>query len=229
VPAQTQSLIDKLDNSEILRDEIAAILFLESEKQQELALLANKDPDLWKLRVFVEASAPWAEWADAPDSSSPLEDTSPIINVKFDSETFDASKGNIAERQQAAGTFHIDCYGYGKASSSGAGHEPGDRAAALEAQRAVRLVRNILMSSYWAYLGHRGVVGRRWIQSIQIFQPELGGRAVQHVMGARVLFAVDFNEFSPQYQGVPLALVSVEVQRSGTNQVLLVADVPIPS
>lgn len=232
MPAQIQALIEKRDNFEILRDEIAAILLLESEKQQEYARLASKDASLWKLRVHVEASNPWAEFLDAPDSDSPLEDTSPIVNVSFESLTFDPSRGNVVERQQSSpGIFNVDCMGYAQSSAKGGGgHEPGDKAAALETQRAVRLVRNILMSSYYVYLGQRGLVGRRWIQSVQAFQPQLDNRQVQHVVAARIALHVDFNEFSPQYVGTPLTLVSTEVTRSGSDptQILLKADFPLP-
>jgi hypothetical protein len=227
--AQTQVLIDKRDNSEVLRDEIGAILLVESAKQQELAQVANKEAALWALRVFLEASNPWAEWVVAPDTDSPLEDTSPIVNVSFDSENFDESKSNVVERQHAVGVFHIDCYGYGKSKGDGAGHVAGDKAAAIEAQRAVRLVRNILMSSYWTYLGQRGLVARRWIRSIVYPQIEIGGRPVQQVRVGRIALEVAFNEFSPQYQGVPLTLVSTQIARSGSNpeQILLTADFPL--
>lgn len=229
MPAQTQSLIDKVDTAEIVRDEIAAIILLEQAKQQQFAVAASKNPELWALRVFIEASNPWAEWVDAPDAGSPLEDTSPIVNVSFDSETFDLSKSNAVERQHAVGIFHVDCYGYGKSKAEGSGHVAGDKAAAIEAQRAVRLVRNVLMSSYWTYLGQRGLVARRWIQSIVYPQIEQGGRPVQHVRVGRIALEVGFNEFSPQYEGVPLTLISAEVIRSGSDpeQILLKADFPL--
>lgn len=230
--AQIQALIDKRDNAELLRDEIAAILLVESEQQQALALTASKDPADWKLRVFIERTNPWGEWEEAPDPDSPLEETSPIVNVSLDTENFDLAKSNIVERHAVVGTFHVDCYGYGKSRGEGSGHIPGDRAAAFEAQRAVRLVRNILMSSYYTYLGQAAAgrfVGRRWITSITY--PEIGPaeRPVQHVRVGRIAFEVSFYEYSPQYQGVPLTLVQTQVIRSGSDpeQILLKADFPL--
>ena len=86
------------------------------------------------------------------------------------------------------------------------------------------LVRNILMSAQYTYLGLRGLVWKRWPQSITVFQPQIEGQAVQNIRGARLAFEVGFNEFSPQYQPEVLELLSVNVERSETGEILLQAD-----
>ena len=53
------SLIDKQDSFEIVRDQIAGILYENQLAQQALAVTAGKDPALWELRVFTEATNPW--------------------------------------------------------------------------------------------------------------------------------------------------------------------------
>ena len=52
-------LIDKQDNSEIVRDQIAAILATEVANQQALATADGKDPADYKLRIYTERSNPW--------------------------------------------------------------------------------------------------------------------------------------------------------------------------
>ena len=96
--------------------------------------------------------------------------------------------------------------------------------AALEVQKAIRLVRNILMSAEYAYLGLRGSIWDRWPQSINIFQPQIDNRAVANVIGARIAFNVGFNEFSPQISGEDLEFISIDIKRSETGEIIAEAD-----
>lgn len=215
-----QELIDKQDSYEIIRDEIAAILKLESVNQMLLATDAGKDPALWELKVFTERSNPWEQYLNG-------DNTIPIVNIWYDNSNFDRKASNIMERQKTASVFNIDCYATAQSEDVlGGGHKPGDREAAFSVQRALRLVRNILMSSQYTYLGLRGLVWSRWPQSISIFQPQQGSDTVQPVIGARIAFSVIFNEFSPQYSGDTLELVSIDVLRAEDGEILLEADYP---
>jgi hypothetical protein len=225
--AQITTLIDRADNSEIVRDQIAAILLVEQANQQTLAATAGKNPELWRLRIFSERANPW-EMFVAPDEAG--YDGAPVVNVTFDNASYDMSSSNIAERQKATGTYNVDCYASATAADdlAGAGYVAGDEAASKEAQRAARLVRSILMAGAHTYLGMRGVVWRRWTQSVTVFQPQLGGQAIEHVVAARVAFQVEFNEFSPQVEGQLLELVSSSVWRAETGELLLRADYTIP-
>lgn len=231
MPAQITELIDRLDNFEIVRDQIAAILLVEQESQQALAVAAGKDPEKWRLRIYSERSNPWEMFRDPGAEGY---DPAPVVNVTFDNETFDMSTGNTVERQKATGTFHIDCYAQGVAANdtNGIGHQVGDEDAAREAQRVARLVRSILMAGAYTYLGFprkpNAVVWRRWTQSLTVFHPQSGEQVIEHVVAARVVLQVEFNEFSPQVQGQLLELVSASVRRAETGELLLVADYPIP-
>lgn len=212
------SLIDKQDTCEIVRDKIAEILATEAASQ--LALAAGEpDPSLWKLRIYSERSAPWEQFQENDPT-----DRSPLINVWYDSTSFDGGASNTMERQTAEGIFNIDCYGFGVAADAAVGHSPGDRAAAFEVQRAVRLVRNILMSAEYHQLQMQGTVAGRWPTSIQSLQGELNDRAVQNVMGARLSLRVRFNEFAPQVVGDVLEQVSVTVRRKEDGEIVILAD-----
>lgn len=213
-------LIDKLDSFEVVRDQIGAILLTEITEQQVLAAAAAKDPNDWKLRIFSERANPWEQFLQAP-----VADTSPLVNVWYDNSNFDPKASNTFERQKATGVFNIDCYGYAiSADDGGSGHIPGDEAAALEVQKALRLVRNILMAAEYTYLGLRGLVWRRWPQSVTVFQPQLDGQAVQNIVGARLALQVEFNEFAPQVTGENMDFVAIEVFRAETGELYFEAD-----
>jgi hypothetical protein len=217
MPAQILELIDKQDNVEIVRDQIAAILTVELAHQAVLSGVVDQP------RVFLERSNPWGEFIDAPLGARP------IINVWFDAATYNGSTSNVVARQMCEGTFNIDCYGYAVSVDDGnptGGHSPGDEDAALECQRAVRLARNILMAGQYTYLGMRGVVWKRWPQSLNMFQPQSDNRAVQRIVGARLALQVQFNEFSPQVTGETLETLSIEVLRAETGELYLRADYP---
>lgn len=214
-----QTLIDKEDNSEIIRDQIAAILLTETASQQALAVTAGKDPNDWKLRIFTERSNPWEYFQDEDA------DLTPIVNVWYNNSDFDKKSSNVIERQNSNSVYNIDIYAMGISENiAGGGHTPGDKDASLRAQKAIRLVRNILMSSIYTYLGLRGVVWGRWPQSINMFQPQLDGKQAQQVIGARIAMSVSFNEFSPQYVPETLELLSVDVNRSETGELYFSAD-----
>lgn len=222
------ALIDKVDTFEILRDQIASILLLETQSQQALAVAASppRDPYLWALRVFSERSNPWGEFQDLPDDVE-RDPVQPIVNVWWNGLQFDQSASNVVERQKGTSTFYVDCYAYATSEDiSGGGHRPGDQLAALEAHRAVRLVRNILMAATYTYLGLRGTVWRRWISAIDMMQPEQDAHAAQRIGCARLTLQVDHSEFSPQVSGEPLELLSVGVKRAETGELYFTATYP---
>jgi hypothetical protein len=235
VAAQLTSLIDKQDTFEIVRDQVAAILLEESLRQRELAIEADKNPELWELRVYAERSNPYSDWQQVDDEDARAEvdphgraRTSPIVNVWFDQATTDLHRSNLIERQTVTGVFNVDCFGLGVSAEGGpsGGHIAGDAAAVRSAQRAARLARNILMAGAHSYLQLRGTVSRRWVQSLQVFQPQIEQRTIQHVVGARLSLHVDFNEFSPQVEGQPIELISVGVRRLSDGLLYFTANYP---
>jgi hypothetical protein len=211
-------LITKVDNAEIIRDQIAAILAVELANQQVLS------GNLPQPRVFIERSNPWGQFL-VPEAP-PVQ---PVINVWWDSSTFEESTSNVVERQKAEAVYNIDCYGAAPSEDVAAGgHIPGDEQAAREAQRAVRLARNILMAGQYTYLALRGLVWKRFPQTISMFQPQIDNRGAVRVVAARLSLQVHFNEFSPQYVGDVLELLMIEINRKETGELLLRAQYPNP-
>ena len=213
------TLIDKVDNFEAIRDQVAAIIAIESTNQVALATTDGKPtPNEWALSVYTERSIPFEVWLNSPTDDEKL---IPVINVWFDTAGVDPGGSNVIDRQQYNGTFNIDCYAYGEAESDGgAGFTAGDENAARNAQRGARLVRNILKASPNIYLQLRGLVGSTRIKSITQFQPELDGAAVQNIMALRISFDVSYNEFSPQYVAETLETVFIQVARDLDGKVL---------
>ncbi len=208
-------LIDKQDNFEIIRDKIAVILASEVVNQKQLATDAGKDPNDWNLRIYTERSNPWEQFLNEQA------DKSPIVNVCFTQASFDKSSSNIVKRQKTEGLFNIDCYGYGVSSDQTTGHNPGDKDAAFKVHKALRLVRNILMSDQYTYLDLRGLVGQRWTKSIVVEQPQIDALQVQQIVGSRLVFGVLFNESSPQITPQTIESVSVEIKRASDGQVIV--------
>lgn len=212
-------LIDKQDNFEIIRNQIAGIIVTEITNQRTLATEAGKEPNDWKLRVFTERSNPWEQFLNNNN------DHSPLVNVWVENFNYDKKGSNSIERQKTTARYNIDCYGFGITSDrASGGHNPGDLEASLEVQRAIRLVRNIIMAGEYTYLGLRGLVWSRWLEGIDIFQPQQDSKEIQKIVGARLLLSVVFNEFSPQVPSVNLELVTINVKRTEDGQILLEAN-----
>ncbi len=219
--AVIEELIEGQDTFELIRDQLAAIIAWESEAQQALATAASEDPAAWKLRVFLERMNPWAEFIDDPKQA----DATPLVNVTWNQLTPEMGASSVVNGGKCVGLYNIDCYGYGISKDvQDGGHIPGDEAAGIEAARVVRLVRRILLAGHYTYLGlPRRTVWRRWLQSVTALNPPIGERAVQHVVCARMVFAIDFSETSPQVQGHPLEVLALQVKRASDGHLYFAA------
>lgn len=216
-------LIDKLDGAEIARDKIAAILAAEQASQQALATAAGEDPALWALRVYTERTSPWENFPTRDGAATP------VVNVWWDSSDFEAAASNAVDRQKVAVTINVDCFGWGEAAADGTGHTAGDETAARDVQRAVRLVRNILMAGEYTYLDLRGLVWRRWVGSLTILRPQQDDPNAGRIVGARLAFRVELNETSPQVKEEILETLAVEVTRASDGQLIIATEYDYPT
>jgi hypothetical protein len=227
-----QALIDKTDNLVLVRDQIASILLLESENQQDKAREAGKDPQRWKLRVFTERANCWGDFSsndDGPDDTSePAIDPTPIVSVYVAKGKYDRASSLPVVEQTADTTFVIDVYGCGIAQTSSSGHDRAELLAADEVLRAYGLVRNILMAGPNANLQMMGVVGDHWIDEFEVLgQPneDLDKQKFERVAALRVLLSVSFLEFAPEYVGQPLDTLAVGVKRRETGELYFTAEI----
>lgn len=211
------ALIDKQDTFEIVRDQIAAILLLEVESQMTFATAAAEDPKLWDLAIYSERSTPWELFRD-DDGTGP-----PVVNVQAFQEVPKTGQGQNIDEQTVTGTFNIDVYAIGVDTKrpAASGVDQSDEMAMLSAQRGVRLVRNILMSSVYAYLGLRGTVGRKLAPSLEFGRPVAKTEGTPRVAVGRLSFDVEFLEFAPQNQTAILSQINATVNRASDGRLYL--------
>jgi hypothetical protein len=210
------NLIDKQDSFELVRDQIAQILANESVAQQALAVAATRDPSPWAFSVYTERTSPWDYFLEEPGGQ-------PIVNVWFQSLSSDQKTSNISERTKCTGQFALDVYASALASDD-APH--GDEASTRAAHAVARLVRNILMSAHYTYLGfpQGEIVWRRWLSGLESLQAPSNTVPGIQVSCVRLSFEVDFNEFSPQFDLNTLEFVATDIRRASDGSVLAEAD-----
>lgn len=194
--ALIDSLIDKTDTFELVRDRVALIIAEESAAQQVIAAGTDgKNPDDWKLRVFIERSTPWDLFTTS--EGTPPTDLSAIVNVSFDEMMVDIPSSQISLKQQYDAVINIDVLGMGVSKINTDGHSLGDESAARMAQKAARLIRNILMSDKYRTLGFDrtlDIAGQRMVRGIKTFQAEYVNSA--YVSSLRLTLDVKLAELS---------------------------------
>jgi len=216
------TLIDKQDNFEIVRDQIALILATESANQVAKATTEGKpEPDDWKFNVYTERSRPWEVLLESANDDGIIEDETPIVNVWFDNGTFPKNKGDTVKRQAFEVAYNIDCYGSAvNVDNPAGGYFTMDELASRNVQRTTRFIRNILMAGINTYLQLRGLVWQRWPGSITEFQPQQNTQNAQAVIAIRFVLNVAFNEFAPQATPENLEEIFVELSKDETGKVV---------
>lgn len=222
----TIPLIDKQDTFEIVDQQIAAILAAETAAQQALATGAGKDPALWEFDTFLEKMNPWEMFQNNMV-------VTPVVNVWYDNSNFAPAAGTAVNHQTDSATYNIDIYAAEPASDNDqGGYYAPDQKTVATLHRIARLIRNIIMHPDNTYLqlkqtvnGKEGnLVGKRWIQSKEIFQPQIGDRPVPYVIACRTVLNVTFPE-TPVLETFPtLEIVGIEAKRAEDGKIILEAD-----
>jgi hypothetical protein len=206
--AKIDSLIDKQDTNEIIRDQIAAILAIENANQVDRAKASGKNIEDFDFDVYIERSRPWEVLTSSDGDPIGM---MPLVNVVYDGDSFNGKNSNQTERQRATGIFYIDCYAHKNKTKLMAG----DRATSLEADRIARLVRNIIMSAHYETLGlgwqnfgqGLNLVYSRMITKREKFVPQIDNKSFENVIGSRITLEVEYDEYAPQYTPTDLDLL----------------------
>jgi len=197
--SQITTLFDMQDNAEKIRDRIAAILKLELDNQKILAennqYTENKKD--FDIKVYLENSRPWELTSDSADKN-PF----PLINVGLHETREDMSPGSTVCNVKYIGTFYIDCCACGNFNENQDNYMSDDSLSTFKAWQLARIVRGILMSGHYAYLGMQRVVRRRRITKISTLIPSGLQDAAISITICRIFFEVDFHETSSEAQGV---------------------------
>jgi hypothetical protein len=209
-----KTLLNVKDNSEKIRDQIAAIIALECANQYALAQAAGASgAEDFNIAAYVENSRPWDLVGDKETSPFPL------VNISLE-KIVSESGSNSTNYQKFTGFFNVDCYGCGNTVD-----ESGDdRNAAIKAWKVARIVRNIIGAGEYTYLGLRKVNGAQCVCSRKIEKIETGAPANMAetaiaVLIARMSLSVVFYESTPQADGVDMEPMTITCDDS-TGKVL---------
>jgi len=153
----------------------------------------------------------------------------PLVNVYFDQTQIISGASNNIDQQTMNGSFIIDVYAAKNAKESGLDVLAADELTALEAQRILKLVRNILMAAAYENIFSSvekenpvavlGIVKKKTFSQIQMFRPQIDDRPVENVIGARLVLQVEYLEFSPQVTPPIMELLSAECTRGEDGKV----------
>lgn len=208
--AKINVLLNTPDNVEIIRDQICGILAVELDNQYELARQAE-DPvaDDYNIKVYQEETEPWSISTEDDCNAFPL------VNVCLQDVSIQTGSTQ-ADKKVSRASFNLDCY----CSGSFHGDGTGGRHAVTKAWKAVRIIRNIIDAASYTYLGLRGVVLGRQIQSVETGLPNLNDASI-NVCICRIHLVVDYYEHSPQVSGPIIEPINVSI---GDDNGVVVAD-----
>lgn len=219
--AKITVLIDKRDNMEIIRDEIAAVLAVEIANQKVLAVAAGQDASDYDFNIYTEKTSPW-ELVET--SEGEITSQVPLVNVYIESANLNTAKAGDVTSTVYSVKYNIDCIAAKNSKVAGGSKFSGDELAAYDAQRVCRLVRNILQSAQYKYLNLPSIMMDRKLSSITMFQPQISERPAQHCVGARIVFQVDVIEYAPEYIGPLLDTIYGECTRADDGSLIFAVE-----
>jgi hypothetical protein len=169
------------------------------------------DANDFNIGVYLERERPW-QLTENSEGESPF----PLVNVKLAGYRKENEPGSPVNHQKYIGDFIIDCYAQGTPDNP---DYFDDTDATIRAWKLGRMVRKVLMSGYYTYLGMRDIVRRREITEAGTGTPtdktgNIDDSAVS-VTICRILFSVYFSEESPQAAGVKLEEISFKASAPG--------------
>jgi hypothetical protein len=203
-----EKLLTDKDNAEKIRDTIAVILAAELKNQSELAQKEQiADKEDFNIKTYIEHGRPWFLYFNGNYSF-------PIVNVCLQETAPDTAPGSTANNVKYIGQYFIDCYGCGNSRNENE-DIPDDYLSAMRAWKTARIVRNILMSGFYTYLGMRDIVRKREVKKMTTIIPKNLADSAISITAARIVFEVSFFEKSPQAQAAELEDISFVSQNDG--------------
>ena len=215
------------DVTEVARDAIAAILRDELDNQLTLAINDGDPADEWTIDVYTERSNSWDQWVEIRAGNQ-----APFLNIMLGDLKYDRQRSTVKPEALEV-DYKIDVYTFGLTQDvSGGGHIPGDRTAAFQGARWQAIVRAILLSGQYTYLGSPRGASQwcfgRWIADSQPFVPQIENRSAIHGVATRISLETRLRQPTPQGSGEPIEELSVQIKRAGDGKILVDADIVQP-
>lgn len=189
-------LVRTPDGFEYVRNAIANILATETVTQVAAAEAWNAanpteerlNPDEWAFDVFSERTNSFELFRDDED------DFSQMVNVWYENSFIDRGK-STQTRQWTTTTVNVDCIASGISEETDAGHDCGDEAATLNAQRVARICRRILMHPDYKLLGLSSFVGTRTMTARTMSPKNNEQTPARHTDGVQLQFEITHLEY----------------------------------
>lgn len=189
-------LIDTPDNVEVVRDQIAAILSLELQNQFKTAKEKEaQNASDYDIKIYAENSRPYDTAEDEMVS---------LVNIVLQEVTVPHSNPRMGDQKEQA-IIHIYCI----ANGNTIGNFRDDKSATFRAWKIMRLVRRILMSEPYTYLGMRKIVTSRTFTKMEAGTPN--AQQAQAFTVIRASLEVQFVEGYIGGPSVPFAGYDFEV------------------
>lgn len=186
--AKINFLINKNDNFETIRDEIAAIIALEQAEQKILSASSPiSDTTYFNFDLYCEKINP-ENMIDIDGNNN-----EPIVNVSYVQSTL--QNGNISGRAKYLSEYNIDIYACDSVIVDDENNiiMQSDEVTARRVQRIAKIIRNIIFNNEYAVLNLNGIVASRKIQSIQMFVPNNENTA-SNISACRIVLQVEHIE-----------------------------------
>ena len=182
-------LIEAPDAIEAVRDQIAALLSLELQNQYAMAREKGvPNAADYNIKIYVENARPYDTVGNTRLS---------LVNVVLPEITVPHSNPRIGDQKEQA-VFHIYCI----ADGNNTGDFRDDKSATFRAWKIMRLVRRIIMSDMYTYLGLRKTVTSRIITKMEVGTP--AAQTATFITAVRAHLEVQFKEGSIESPFVPL-------------------------
>ena len=207
--------------AELVRDQLGLIMSLEFQAQKDIAeqliidaaaspegIQAQRDIDdkIFDIidNMFIEKGTDFTE-AQLPG-----------MNIYFGRSDYPSSEGTIANKQLSESVYNIQVHINKAHDKKGLVIVKGDEKSARIAARILGIARAILMSGQYIRLGDTfdEIVWRRWVNSVDVFQPDFQENDGKHGIVGLLPISVKFNELGPEISGevITATLTNINVK-----------------
>jgi hypothetical protein len=204
-------LVPYSSNTQVVIDQIAAILVNELANQQALAPINGGNAQDYDIRVYNDRFNPLDQFKN---------DKRSLVNIELSDDSTQTNVTATYGKQQESVTINLYVYAVGVAQETPTGHIPADRAAAEKVKRDRNVINRILKADINENLQlPRTVVNSVIIQSGQYLMPDFDNRDFGPIVAMRISVSCNIIEQSMINNGVPLESIVIDIEKDDTGLV----------